>query len=128
MPMHRWIASAAGGISQRLKPGAATIRALSSNPRFADIGSPVPHRDSIPHAAVHGPLLVAQQVIALGPDAAATADDTRAVRDPLPSGKSPVQLQPGAREDLINQYVENHTMIHLKQWPDRATPVQPASG
>src|SRR5262245_2680842 len=31
-PMHRWIASAAGGTSQRLNPGPATIRSLESRP------------------------------------------------------------------------------------------------
>src|SRR6059058_2103625 len=30
MPMHRWIASAAGGTSQRLKPGPATVCSLLS--------------------------------------------------------------------------------------------------
>src|SRR4051812_16381890 len=30
--MHRWIASAAGGTSQRLKPGPAMMRSLSSRP------------------------------------------------------------------------------------------------
>lgn len=32
MPMHRWMASAAGGTSQRLKPGPAMMRSLSSKP------------------------------------------------------------------------------------------------
>jgi hypothetical protein len=32
MPMQRWIASAAGGTSHRLKPGPATIRSLSRKP------------------------------------------------------------------------------------------------
>src|SRR5262245_15764255 len=32
MPMERWIARAAGGTSQRLKPGRARIRSLSSSP------------------------------------------------------------------------------------------------
>ena len=32
MPMHRWIASAAGGTSQRLNPGRATIRSRESSP------------------------------------------------------------------------------------------------
>jgi hypothetical protein len=32
MPMQRWIASAAGGTSQRLKPAFATIRSRSSKP------------------------------------------------------------------------------------------------
>src|ERR1700734_2191813 len=31
--MHRWIASAAGGTSQRLKPGAATVRSRSRKSR-----------------------------------------------------------------------------------------------
>ena len=34
-PMLRWIARAAGGTSQRLKPGPATIRSLDSNPAIA---------------------------------------------------------------------------------------------
>ena len=32
MPMQRWIASAAGGTSQRLKPACATVRLRSRNP------------------------------------------------------------------------------------------------
>ena len=32
MPMHRWIARAAGGTSQRLKPGWAMILSLSKIP------------------------------------------------------------------------------------------------
>src|SRR5262249_18612011 len=32
MPMHRWIASAAGGTSQRLNAGPAMIRSLVRNP------------------------------------------------------------------------------------------------
>src|SRR5208283_4516314 len=32
MPMHKWIARAAGGTSQRLKPGWATVAARSSQP------------------------------------------------------------------------------------------------
>jgi hypothetical protein len=32
MPMHRWIASAAGGTSQRLKPGCAIVRSRESHP------------------------------------------------------------------------------------------------
>jgi len=32
----RWVASAHGGISHRLKPGRATIRSLLSNPAMAD--------------------------------------------------------------------------------------------
>jgi hypothetical protein len=31
MPMHRWIANAAGGTSQRLKPGLAIMRSLDKN-------------------------------------------------------------------------------------------------
>src|SRR5665647_2435587 len=31
MPMHKWMQSAAGGTSQRLKPGLATIRSLESS-------------------------------------------------------------------------------------------------
>ena len=31
MPMHRWMHSAAGGTSQRLKPGLAMIRSLESS-------------------------------------------------------------------------------------------------
>ena len=31
MPMHRWMASAAGGTSQRLKPGLAMMRSLDRN-------------------------------------------------------------------------------------------------
>jgi hypothetical protein len=37
MPMHRWMASAAGGMSQRLKPGAAMVRRLSSSPQVDGI-------------------------------------------------------------------------------------------
>ncbi|WXF85374.1 hypothetical protein WDV90_12025 [Xanthomonas translucens pv. undulosa] len=33
--MHRWIASAAGGTSQRLKPGPATMRSFDSMPAWA---------------------------------------------------------------------------------------------
>ena len=32
MPMDRWMARAAGGTSQRLKPGPATVRSLESRP------------------------------------------------------------------------------------------------
>src|SRR5690606_30671938 len=32
MPMHRWIASAAGGTSHRLNPGLAMMRSLASRP------------------------------------------------------------------------------------------------
>src|SRR5215469_13005596 len=32
IPMHRWMASAAGGTSQRLKPGPAMMRSLLKNP------------------------------------------------------------------------------------------------
>src|SRR5882672_1536959 len=32
MPMHRWMQSAAGGTSQRLKPAVAIVRSLSRNP------------------------------------------------------------------------------------------------
>jgi hypothetical protein len=32
MPIERWIASAAGGTSQRLKPGPAIVRSLASRP------------------------------------------------------------------------------------------------
>src|SRR3954454_21307506 len=32
MPMHRWMQSAAGGTSQRLKPAVATVRSLSRTP------------------------------------------------------------------------------------------------
>lgn len=32
MPMHKWMASAAGGTSQRLKPGAAIIRSFDKKP------------------------------------------------------------------------------------------------
>ena len=32
MPMHRWMASAASGTSQRLKPGPAMVRSFSSQP------------------------------------------------------------------------------------------------
>ena len=35
IPMHRWIASAAGGTSQRLKPGPATMRSRSNKPGVA---------------------------------------------------------------------------------------------
>ena len=31
IPMHRWMHSAAGGTSQRLNPGPANVRSLSSN-------------------------------------------------------------------------------------------------
>jgi hypothetical protein len=31
MPMHKWIANAAGGTSQRLKPGLAMMRSLDKN-------------------------------------------------------------------------------------------------
>src|SRR5208282_4402335 len=34
MPIHRWIASAAGGTSQRLNPGPAMIRSRSKKPPF----------------------------------------------------------------------------------------------
>src|ERR1700722_18087833 len=34
MPMQRWIARAAGGTSQRLNPGLATVLALSRKPRL----------------------------------------------------------------------------------------------
>src|SRR6478672_3406328 len=37
MPMHRWIASAAGGTSQRLNPGLATMRSRSR--RLGGLGS-----------------------------------------------------------------------------------------
>src|ERR1700712_2944545 len=36
MPMHRWIASAAGGTSQRLKPGPAIVRSFDRNPGVSD--------------------------------------------------------------------------------------------
>src|SRR4051812_33083214 len=32
MPMHKWMASAAGGSSHRLKPGPAMVRSLDSQP------------------------------------------------------------------------------------------------
>src|SRR5471032_2110962 len=32
MPMHRWMASAAGGSNQRLKPGPAIVRSFDSQP------------------------------------------------------------------------------------------------
>src|SRR5882757_2957225 len=32
MPMHRWMARAAGGTSQRLKPGPAIVRSRARNP------------------------------------------------------------------------------------------------
>jgi len=35
MPMQRWIASAAGGTSQRLKRGPAMVRSLAKNPGLA---------------------------------------------------------------------------------------------
>ena len=35
MPMERWMARAAGGTSQRLNPGPATIRSLESSPAIA---------------------------------------------------------------------------------------------
>src|ERR1700751_4390761 len=35
MPMHRWMQSAAGGTSQRLKPAAAIVRSLSRKPASA---------------------------------------------------------------------------------------------
>jgi hypothetical protein len=35
MPMQRWIASAAGGMSHRLNPGAATMRSRSSIRRLS---------------------------------------------------------------------------------------------
>src|SRR5579871_6001358 len=35
MPMHRWMARAAGGTSQRLNAGPATVRSLSSSPGAA---------------------------------------------------------------------------------------------
>ncbi len=44
MPMQRWIASAAGGTSQRLKPGLATVAARSSQP-----ARPAPRRSSRRH-------------------------------------------------------------------------------
>lgn len=39
MPMHRWIASAAGGTSQRLKPGPAIVCSLSRKPSPAIVPS-----------------------------------------------------------------------------------------
>src|SRR4051812_21582479 len=36
IPIHKWIASAAGGTSQRLNPGPAMIRSLSSSPGLDD--------------------------------------------------------------------------------------------
>src|SRR5206468_12082664 len=41
-PMHRWIASAAGGTSQRLNRGPATIRSLESRPGMRRILSRPP--------------------------------------------------------------------------------------
>src|SRR5918993_1888555 len=35
MPIDRWMASAAGGTSQRLKPGGAMMRSWPSHPEFA---------------------------------------------------------------------------------------------
>ena len=37
MPMHRWMASAAGGTSQRLNPGPAMMRSLSRIPDMPDL-------------------------------------------------------------------------------------------
>src|SRR5260370_24051960 len=42
MPMQRWIASAAGGTSQRLNPGFATVLALSRSPAFVAPSKVVP--------------------------------------------------------------------------------------
>jgi hypothetical protein len=42
MPMHKWMANAAGGTSQRLKPGLAMIRSLDRNPGWAP--APLPER------------------------------------------------------------------------------------
>jgi len=39
--MHRWIASAAGGTSQRLKPGPAMVRYFSKKSKLAMMVSPV---------------------------------------------------------------------------------------
>src|ERR1043165_1369271 len=39
MPMHRWMASAAGGTSQRLKPGPAMVRSLASQETSASFGT-----------------------------------------------------------------------------------------
>src|ERR1700751_2229722 len=41
MPMHRWMQSAAGGTSQRLKPAAAIVRSLSRKPVPAELMPPV---------------------------------------------------------------------------------------
>src|SRR5690242_4416594 len=43
MPMHRWIASAAGGTSQRLNPGLATMRSRSR--RLGGLGSKASMQD-----------------------------------------------------------------------------------
>ena len=37
IPIERWMASAAGGTSHRLKPGPATIRSLESSPAIANL-------------------------------------------------------------------------------------------
>src|SRR5215475_12687901 len=42
MPMHRWMHSAAGGTSQRLKPAAAIVRSLSRKPVPAPAIVPAP--------------------------------------------------------------------------------------
>src|SRR6201999_480821 len=41
MPMHRWMQSAAGGTSHRLKPAAAIVRSLSRKPPPAELMPPV---------------------------------------------------------------------------------------
>ena len=41
MPMQRWIASAAGGTSQRLNPAVATIRSRSNTPKDGPDTAPV---------------------------------------------------------------------------------------
>src|SRR5207237_4875629 len=59
MPMQRWIASAAGGTIQRLKPGFAMVRARSSRPAPGAGISGVttwPLIDDLPYAAIGMPL------------------------------------------------------------------------
>ena len=73
--MHRWMASAAGGTSQRLKPGLATVRSLDSSPTpFA----PAPGSTVAASVTVRSPSLKLLGMTLLAvPDSRATREPTR---------------------------------------------------
>src|SRR3954451_19634342 len=63
MPIHRWMASAAGGTSQRLKAGPATVRSLVKKPgNVATDDMRVPLGDALSNVSAVAPEFTAKRL------------------------------------------------------------------